>query len=62
VAALVAPGVLGILTLHPYEYTYFNSLVGGTDGASRRYETDYWCTSYREAMELIGATAPPGQS
>jgi hypothetical protein len=58
--ALLAPGVLGILTLHPYEYTYFNSLVGGTDGASRRYETDYWCTSYREAMELIGATAPPG--
>jgi len=58
--AVLAPGVLGILTLHPYEYTYFNSLVGGTDGASRRYETDYWCTSYREGMELIGATAPAG--
>ena len=60
VLALLAPGVLGILTLHPYEYTYFNSLVGGTAGAYRRFETDYWCTSYREAMELIGATAPPG--
>ncbi len=60
VLALLAPGVLGILALHPYEYTYFNSLVGGTEGAYRRFETDYWCTSYREAMELIGATAPPG--
>jgi hypothetical protein len=60
VIAVLAPGVLGILTLHPYEYTYFNSLVGGTAGAYRRFETDYWCTSYREAMERIGATAPPG--
>ena len=59
VAALLAPGVLGILRLHPYEYTYYNALVGGTQGASRRFETDYWCTSYREAMEEIGATAPP---
>jgi len=60
VTALLAPGVLGVLTLHPYEYTYFNALVGGTQGAFRRYETDYWCTSYREAMEQINAVAPTG--
>jgi hypothetical protein len=60
VSALLLPGVLGILRLHPYEYTYFSALVGGTQGASRRFETDYWCTSYREAMERIGTVAPPG--
>jgi hypothetical protein len=33
VLALLAPGVLGILALHPYEYAYFNSLVGGVQKA-----------------------------
>ena len=35
--------------LHPYEYVYFNQLIGGTLGAEERFETDYWATSYREA-------------
>ena len=35
--------------LHPYEYVYFNQLIGGTRGAEERFETDYWATSYREA-------------
>ena len=49
--AIVIPGILGILRLHPYEYTYFNSWVGGTGGAFRRYETDYWLTCYKESVE-----------
>ena len=28
--------------LHPYEYLYYNRLVGGMHGASRRYVMDYW--------------------
>jgi len=28
--------------LHPYEYLYYNRLVGGVHGASRRYVMDYW--------------------
>jgi hypothetical protein len=28
--------------LHPYEYLYYNPLVGGLKGASRRYVMDYW--------------------
>ncbi|HJQ13801.1 MAG TPA: hypothetical protein VJ830_03555, partial [Anaerolineales bacterium] len=48
---LLAPGILGIVRLHPYEYTYYNSFVGGTDGAFRQYETDYWLTCYKEAVE-----------
>ncbi len=60
IVALLAPGVCGIVALHPYEYVYYNSLVGGTRGASRAFETDYWCTSLREAMEVLNATAPQG--
>jgi len=31
-----------LVQLHPYEYLFYNSIVGGLPGASRRYETDYW--------------------
>jgi hypothetical protein len=31
-----------LVKLHPYEYLFYNSLVGGLEGASRRYATDYW--------------------
>ena len=44
--------------LHPYEYIYYNGLVGGVQGAFRRYELDYWGTSYREAAGYLGAVAP----
>lgn len=39
--------------LHPYEYVYFNSLVGGLKGASVRFETDYWGKSMKEATQFI---------
>ncbi len=42
-----------IVRLHPYQMTYFNRAVGGLAGADGWYETDYWVTSYREAMEWI---------
>jgi hypothetical protein len=35
--------------LHPYEYLYFNGLVGGLPGAEGKFETDYWGAAYREA-------------
>jgi hypothetical protein len=57
---VLAPGVAGIVRLHPYEYLYYNALVGGVRGAFRSYELDYWCTSYREAMDWINREAPPG--
>jgi hypothetical protein len=50
---LILPGINGIIRLHPYEYAYYNSFVGGTDGAFRSYETDYWLTCYKEAVEVI---------
>jgi hypothetical protein len=54
-AALLAPGIAGIATSHPYEYAYYNSLVGGTGGAFRRYDTDYWLTCYRDALRQVNA-------
>jgi hypothetical protein len=42
-----------MIRLHPYQSSYFNALVGGVAGASERYETDYWISSYREAILWI---------
>jgi hypothetical protein len=60
VAAVLVPGVISIWRLHPYEYVYYNSLVGGVRGAAGRFEMDYWCTSYREAMQYVNDVAPAG--
>lgn len=52
------PGVIGIVSLHPYEYIYYNSFVGGVSGAAGNFETDYWLTSYREAAGYLKDYAP----
>jgi hypothetical protein len=57
-AVIIAPGMYSIITLHPYQYIYFNSLVGGVQGAYGEYELDYWATSYREAAQFLNAEAP----
>lgn len=57
---ILLPGIWGIGYLHPYEYTYFNSLTGGVSGAHGQYELDYWCTAYREAAEYLNQHAEPG--
>jgi hypothetical protein len=51
--ALLLPGILGMFQLHPYQYTYYNSFIGGTNGAFRQYETDYWLTCYKDAVEHL---------
>ena len=56
VLALILPGIAAIVRLHPYEYTYYNSFIGGTDGAFRNYETDYWLTCYKDAVQRLNAT------
>ena len=57
---LVLPGLVGIIKLHPYQYIYYNGLVGGVRGAEGRYQLDYWCTSYRQAVEYLNEVAPSG--
>jgi hypothetical protein len=41
--------------LHPYENLSYNSLVGGFEGASRRYDQDYWFGSMPEALHQLEA-------
>jgi hypothetical protein len=53
VSLLFLPGIAGIFQLHPYEYAYYNSFVGGTSSVFRQYETDYWLTCYKEAIENL---------
>lgn len=56
------PGIIDTVRLHPYEYIYYNRFAGGVSGAFRKYELDYWGTSYREAANYVNKTAPPNSS
>ncbi len=58
VAALVLPGIIAGIQLHPYEYIYYNSFIGGVPGAQGRFELEYWATSYRAAMNYVNSVAP----
>ncbi|HEX2997217.1 MAG TPA: hypothetical protein VHP14_20510 [Anaerolineales bacterium] len=56
ILVILLPGIAGIARLHPYEYAYYNSFVGGTGSAFRQYETDYWLTCYKEAVDRLDQT------
>jgi hypothetical protein len=58
--AALSPGIAGIVTLHPYQYIYYNELVGGVRGAEGRFDLDYWCTAFRDAMSVVNEVARPG--
>jgi hypothetical protein len=53
-ALLILPGLLAGFRLHPYEYVYYNSLVGNPTG---RFELEYWATSYREGAQWLNTNA-----
>ncbi len=55
ILAAILPGLISGVSLHPYEYVYYNSLAGNIAG---HYETDYWATSFREAAGYINSNAP----
>jgi hypothetical protein len=58
-AALLAAGCLApvveMAKLHPYEYTYFNTIEGGVRAARERYMLDYWGLSFRQASLALRA-------
>jgi 4-amino-4-deoxy-L-arabinose transferase-like glycosyltransferase len=56
---LALPGLYSSMRLYPYEYMYYNSLVGGTARVQDRFELDYWRTSLREAAVRLNEFAPP---
>jgi hypothetical protein len=37
--------------LHPDQYVYYNSFVGGVEGAQKKFKLDYWANSYAEAVQ-----------
>ena len=58
--ALPASAVIFVLNMaleyrvmHPYQYVYFNSLVGTETRAWNSFDTEYWGTCHREAVELL---------
>lgn len=53
IVVLLLPGIIPGIRLHPYQYTYYNQFVGGTAEAVNRFETDYWLTCYKEAVEQL---------
>ncbi|MEJ2569424.1 MAG: hypothetical protein P8Y98_02685, partial [Anaerolineales bacterium] len=59
---MLLPGIVGIVRLHPYEYVYYNAIVGGVNGAYGEYELDYWCTSLKEAMGFLNENAKPNST
>ncbi len=43
---------------HPYQYTYYNELTGGTKGAFAKYEMDYFGVSTREIADWMKINIP----
>ena len=56
---LLVPAIYWNINLHPYEYIYYNSLVGGVSGSYRNYENDYWGLSYKEDIAYLNQVAEP---
>ncbi len=57
---ILSLGVSEGIRLHPYEYTYYNAFVNGTAGAEGKFETDYWLTCYKDALENFSELFPQG--
>ncbi|MGB0744889.1 MAG: ArnT family glycosyltransferase [Opitutales bacterium] len=52
---VLATVVIDMVSLHPYQYVYFNSVSGGLNEAYMRDETDYWGASHKEAAEWLNS-------
>jgi hypothetical protein len=55
VTACLLLNAVTLVRLHPYEYLFYNTVVGGLEGASRRYDLDYWFSSMPEAINQLEA-------
>jgi hypothetical protein len=51
----IASPVVDMMRLHPYEYTHFNHIAGGVEGARPRYMIDYWGLSMTQASRKLRA-------
>jgi hypothetical protein len=55
IAACFLWNAVTLVRLHPYEYLFYNRMVGGLEGASRHYDLDYWFNSMPEALNQLEA-------
>ena len=62
IAVIALPGTASSIKLYPYEYVYYNSLVGGPASVRDRYELDYWRISLRAAALELNELAPYGST
>ena len=51
--ACFSSNAVTLIRLHPYEYLFYNTMVGGLEGASRSYDLDYWFGSMPEALTQL---------
>ena len=53
--------VVWIARNHPNQTAYFSPIIGGVDGAWKKYETDYYGNSIRQGIEWIQANDKPSK-
>lgn len=51
--ALISENLYSMISMHPYQYSYFNPLFGGIKKAYSNFETDYWMLSIKEASTWL---------
>ena len=62
IALCVASTSIEMYRLFPYQYSFYNALVGGFAGADGVYEIDTWRSAHREAVDLIASRITPGDT
>jgi hypothetical protein len=55
---ITLPGLVGIITLHPYEYAYYNTFSGGMSKVFRNFDTDYWLLCYKDSFDELHKLYP----
>jgi hypothetical protein len=53
VATAFISNTVTLVRMHPYEYLFFNPLISGLEGASRRFDMDYWSFVMPEAVRSL---------
>jgi hypothetical protein len=53
-AGLASP-IVDMVRVHPYEYTDYNHLAGGVEGARKNFMLDYWGLSFKQAAQKLAA-------
>jgi hypothetical protein len=54
----VSATILEMYRLFPYQYSFYNSLVGGFAGADGKFHIDVWRSAEREALDQIEGLSP----